>query len=217
MMFRSFGLNEFLLLAQGLRWTVGLTALAFVGSGVLGLAILLCRTVGPRPVRWLAEAWIQMIQGTPLLGHLFVIFFGLALFGIDVPRWLAAAVALSIYGSAFLAEIWRGALEAIPKGQWEASRALGLKSYYELRFVILPQALTIAIPPTVGFLVQLIKNTSLASIIGLVELSRAAQLVNGATFAPFIVYLCTSLLYFLVCFPLTSLSRMLERRAAHGG
>ena len=92
---------------------------------------------------------------------------------------------------------------------------LGIKSYHELRLVILPQALTIAIPPTIGFLVQLIKNTSLASIIGLVELSREAQLVNGATFAPFTVYLCTSLLYFLVCFPLTSLSRMLERRAAH--
>jgi polar amino acid transport system permease protein len=215
-MFRSFGLNEFLLLAQGLKWTIGLTALAFAGSGALGLVLLLCRTGGPVLVRWLVEAWIQLVQGTPLLGHLFVMFFGLALLRIDVPRWLAATIALSIYGSAFLAEIWRGALEAIPKGQWEASRALGMRSYHELRLVILPQALTIAIPPTIGFLVQLIKNTSLASVIGLVELSREAQLVNGATFAPFIVYLCTSFLYFLLCFPLTSLSRMLEWRAAHG-
>jgi len=156
-MFRSFGLNEFLLLAEGLKWTAGLTALAFAGSCVLGLAILLCRTGALRPLRWGIEIWIQVIQGTPLLGHLFLVFFGLALFGVDVPRWLAAAVALSIYGSAFLAEIWRGAVEAIPQGQWEASRALGMRSYHELRLVILPQALTIAIPPTVGFLVQLIK------------------------------------------------------------
>ena len=130
-----------------------------------------------------------------------LVFFGLALFGIDVPRWLAATVALSIYGSAFLAEIWRGAVEAMPEGQWEASGALGLAAGHQLRFVVLPQALTIAIPPTVGFLVQLIKNTSLASIIGLVELSREAQLVNGATFAPFAVYGCTSMLYFALCFP----------------
>ncbi|MBV9113312.1 MAG: amino acid ABC transporter permease [Hyphomicrobiales bacterium] len=211
-MFRSFGPTEFLLLAQGLRWTVGLTALAFAGSGLLGLAILLCRTAEARALRWAAEIWIQVIQGTPLLGHLFVVFFGLALFGLDVPRWLAATVALSIYGSAFLAEIWRGAVQAIPKGQREASRALGMRSYHELRLVILPQALMIAIPPTVGFLVQLIKNTSLASVIGLVELSREAQLVNGATFAPFLVYLCTSGLYFVLCFPLTWLSRGLEKR-----
>lgn len=214
-MFRSFGLNEFLLLAQGLKWTIALTGLAFIGSGLVGLLILLCRTGHARPLRWGAETWIQLVQGTPLLGHIFLVFFGLALFDIDVPRWLAATLALSIYGSAFLAEIWRGALEAIPKGQWEASRALGMGRYQELRLVILPQALTISIPPTVGFLVQLIKNTSLASIIGLVELSREAQLVNGATFAPFIVYLCTSALYFVLCFPLTSLSRVLEKRAAH--
>ncbi len=214
-MFRNFGPKEFLLLAQGLRWTIALTASAFIGSGLLGLAILLLRTGRRRLLRWSSEIWVQLVQGTPLLGHIFLVFFGLALFDIDVPRWAAATVALSVYGSAFLAEIGRGALEAIPKGQWEASRALGMTTYHELRLVILPQALTIAIPPTVGFLVQLIKNTSLASVIGLVELSREAQLVNGATFAPFSVYLCTSALYFALCFPLTSLSRMLERRAAH--
>jgi polar amino acid transport system permease protein len=137
------------------------------------------------------------------------------LFDIDVPRWLAATLALSIYGSAFLSEIWRGAVEAIPKGQWEASAALGMKLHQQLRLVVLPQALTIAIPPTVGFLVQLIKNTSLASIIGLIELSREAQLINGATFAPFLVYFCTSALYFALCYPLTALSRRLEARRVH--
>lgn len=213
-MFRSFGPFEFLLLATGLRWTVALTALAFLGSGTLGLLVLMLRTGRIRVLRWAAVVWIQVVQGTPLLGHIFLVFFGLALFDIDVPRWLAATVSLSIYGSAFLSEIWRGAVEAIPKGQWEASRALGLRSGLQLRLVVLPQALTIAIPPTVGFLVQLIKNTSLASIIGLIELSREAQLVNGATFAPFAVYLCTSALYFLLCFPLTTLSRRLERRRA---
>ena len=211
-MFRSFGPNEFLLLATGLRWTVALAALAFLGSFLLGLGILLLRVGRIKIVRWAAMAWIQVVQGTPLLGHMFLIFFGLALFDIDVPRWLAATAALSIYGSAFLSEIWRGAVEAIPKGQWEASASLGLGFFRQLRLVVLPQALALAIPPTVGFLVQLVKNTSLASIIGLVELSREAQLVNGATFAPFAVYLCTSLLYFALCFPLTALSHRLEAR-----
>ncbi|MBV8912285.1 MAG: amino acid ABC transporter permease [Acetobacteraceae bacterium] len=213
-MFRNFGANEILMLAAGLQWTAGLTALAFAGSILLGLLLLVLRTGRFRFLRWSAALWIQAVQGVPLLGHIVLVFFGLALFEIDVPRWLAATVALSIYGSAFLSEIWRGAVEAIPRGQWEAAGALGLRRRHQLRLVVLPQAFTIAIPPTVGFLVQLIKNTSLASVIGLVELSREAQLVNGATFAPFAVYSCTSLLYFALCFPLTTLSRRLESRRA---
>ena len=213
-MFRSFGVNEFLLLADGLRWTLGLTALAFLGGGVLGLALLVLRIAPLRASRFLAIVWIQAVQGTPLLGTLFLIFFGLPLVGFDVSRWIAATVALSVYASAFLAEIWRGAVAAIPAGQWEAAAALGLPRLAQLRLVILPQALTIAIPPTVCFLVQLIKNTSLASIIGLVELSRRAQLVNGATFAPFIVYGVTAVLYFCLCFPLTRWSRYLEHARA---
>jgi polar amino acid transport system permease protein len=214
MMFRSFDINEFLLLADGLRWTLALAALAFLGGGILGLALLVLRIAPLKALRFLAIGWIQAVQGTPLLGTLFVIFFGLPLFGFDVSRWLAATVALSVYASAFLAEIWRGAVAAIPAGQWEAAAALGLPRLAQLRLVVLPQALTIAIPPTVGFLVQLIKNTSLASIIGLVELSRRAQLVNGATFAPFIVYGATAALYFCLCFPLTRWSRHLEHARA---
>jgi polar amino acid transport system permease protein len=213
-MFRSFGFDEFVLLLDGARWTLALTALAFAGGGALGLVLLVLRIAPLRALRWLALGWIQAVQGTPLLGHLFLIFFGLPLIGFDVSRWVAATVAMSVYGSAFLAEIWRGAVEAIPAGQWEAASSLGLPSLTQLRLVILPQALTIAIPPTVGFLVQLVKNTSLASIIGLIELSRRAQLVNGATFAPFIVYGVTAVLYFCLCFPLTRWSRALERARA---
>jgi polar amino acid transport system permease protein len=213
-MFRSFGFDEFVLLLDGARWTLALTALAFAGGGALGLVLLVLRIAPLRALRWLALGWIQAIQGTPLLGLLFLIFFGLPLIGFDVSRWVAATVAMSVYGSAFLAEIWRGAVEAIPVGQWEAASSLGLPRVTQLRLVILPQALTIAIPPTVGFLVQLVKNTSLASIIGLIELSRRAQLVNGATFAPFIVYGVTAVLYFCLCFPLTRWSRALERARA---
>jgi polar amino acid transport system permease protein len=119
MIFRGFGLNDLLILLDGLRWTLGLTVAAFLGSSVLGLLLLLLRT-GPTPVlRFAAMFWIQALQGIPLLGVLFVTYFGVALFGINVPRWLAAAVALSLYGSVFLAEIWRGALEAVPKPNFD--------------------------------------------------------------------------------------------------
>jgi polar amino acid transport system permease protein len=213
-MFRQFGLNELLMLLGGLQWTAGLTVLAFVGSVVLGLLLLMLRVAQFRVLRWVASGWIQMVKGTPLLGLLFVAFFALPLFGWDVSRWVAATVALSVYGSAYLADIWRGAVAAVPFGQWEASAALGLARWRQLRLVVLPQAFAIAIPPTVGFLVQLIKNTSLASVIGVVELSREAQLVNGATFAPFLVYGCVCLLYFVLCYPLTAWSRILEARLA---
>jgi polar amino acid transport system permease protein len=212
MIFRGFGFNDLLILLDGLRWTFGLTVAAFLGSGVLGLLLLLLRT-GPTPLlRLAAMLWIQTLQGIPLLGVLFVTYFGVALFGINVPRWLAAAVALSFYGSVFLAEIWRGALEAVPKGQWEAAAALGLSRLATVRLIVLPQALTIAIPATVGFLVQLVKDTSLASIIGVVDLMREAQLVNTVTFAPFAVYGSVAVLYFALCYPLTRWSRHLERQ-----
>jgi len=213
-MFRSFGWNEFLVLLDGVQWTVALSLVAFAGGGTLGLVVLFLRVAPARLLRWLAVGYIQTIQGTPLLGHLFIVFFGLPLFGFAVSRWFAVTFAMSIYASAFLAEIWRGAVQAIPKGQWEAGSALGLSRFKQFRLVILPQALTIAIPPTIGFMVQIVKNTSLASIIGFVELSRRAQLVNSTAFEPFVVYGVTALLYFCLCFPMTRWSRALERKRA---
>ena len=135
-----------------------------------------------------AQGYIELFQGTPLLMQLFLAFFGLGLFGIDVPAWLAAGVALILWTAAFLAEIWRGCVEAIAKGQWEASASLGMGYLQQMRYVILPQALRIAIPPTVGFSVQVVKGTALTSIIGFVELSKAGTVVTNATFQPFTVY-----------------------------
>jgi polar amino acid transport system permease protein len=203
---------DLLYLLSAARWTLALTAIAFIGGGLLGLLIMLLRVVPARPVNWLAVGWIQMIQGTPLLAQLFVFFFGFAIFGYRVSPWLAAGVAFSIYASAFLAEIWRGCVQAVPRQQWEASAALGLGFGQQLRYVIVPQAFRIAIPPTVGFLVQLVKNTSLASVIGFVELTREGQITTGATFRPFTIYGIVAVLYFCICFPLSQWSQRLERR-----
>jgi polar amino acid transport system permease protein len=155
-----------------------------------------------------------LFQSTPLLMQLFLVYFGLPGLGIEVSAWLAAAVCLTLYSGAFLTDIWRGAVEAIPRGQWDGSSSLGLHYFAQLRLVILPQAMRIAIPPTVGFLVQLVKATALASIVGFHELTRTAQIVTNATFQPFVVYGMVALIYFAMCYPLTDLSRRLERRLA---
>ncbi|MBF6989972.1 MULTISPECIES: amino acid ABC transporter permease [unclassified Cupriavidus] len=194
------------------RWTVLLSLVAFVGGGLVGLLVLLMRT-GKRPVaRRLAQAYIELFQGTPLLMQLFLAFFGLALFGIEVPAWLAAGLALTLWTSAFLAEIWRGCVEAIPRGQWEASGSLAMDYVQQMRYVILPQALRIAVAPTVGFGVQVIKGTALASIIGFTELSKAGTMIVNATFQPFTVYAAVALMYFALCWPLSQYSKMLERK-----
>jgi polar amino acid transport system permease protein len=196
------------------RWTLLLSAIAFAGGGILALVLLVLRFGFGKWVQRTIGLYVELFQSTPLLMQLFLVYFGLPALGIDVSAWLAAAVCLTFYSSAFLTDIWRGAVEAIPRGQWDGSSSLGLHYLAQLRLVILPQALRIAIPPTVGFLVQLVKSTALASIVGFHELTRTAQIVTNATFQPFIVYGLTALIYFAMCYPLTDLSRRLERRLA---
>jgi polar amino acid transport system permease protein len=209
-MIRSFTSDELLYLLSAARWTIALSVIGFLGGGLGGLVVMLLRVGRSRLLAAFAVAYIELFQGTPLLGQLFVMYFGLGLVGIDVNPWIAAAVALTLNSSAFLGEIWRGCIQAIPKPQWEASASLGLTFLQQVRYVILPQAVRLAVPPTVGYMVQVIKSTSLASVIGFVELTRAAQIINAATFRPFLVYFFVGAIYFAICYPLTVLSRRLE-------
>ena len=211
-MIREFSFNDVLYLVAAMRWTLALTAIAFLGGGPVGLTVALFRVSAFAPLRWIGTIYVLAVQGTPLLAWLFVFFFGLSIVGVEVSPWIAAAAAYSIYAGAFLGEIWRGCLQAIPKTQWEAGASLGLSFTAQLRYIIVPQATRLAIPPTVGFLVQLIKNTSLAAVIGFIELTREGQLTTAVTFRPFTVYLTVAALYFALCFPLTQVARRLERR-----
>lgn len=198
------------------RWTILLSLIAFAGGGLVGLALLVSRIARwPGAERGVA-LYVQLFQGTPLLMQLFLAYFGLSLLGLDVSAWFAAGLALTLYTSAFLAEIWRGCVDAVPKGQWEASASLALSLREQLRWVIGPQALRIAVPPTVGFLVQVIKGTALASVIGFVELTKAGTMITNATFRPFTVYACVALLYFALCWPVSAWSRRLERSLRRG-
>lgn len=211
-MIREFAPVDIIYLITAARWTVLLALTAMLGGGLLGLVVAVLRVVPVKPLNWVAIAYINLIQGTPLLGQLFVFFFGLPLIGLTVDSWTAAAWSLSIYASAFFGEIWRGSLQSISQRQWEAGASLGLTYRQRLFNVVLPQAVRISIAPTVGFLVQLVKNTSLTSLIGFIELTRAAQIISGATFAPLPVYLTAAAIYFVICFTLSQLSQMLERR-----
>jgi polar amino acid transport system permease protein len=211
-MIREFTFTDVLYLIAAMRWTLALTAIAFVGGAAVGLMVALLRVSSFAPARWLGAIYVHAVQGTPLLAWLFLFFFGLSIVGVDVSPWIAAAASYSIYAGAFLGEIWRGCLQAIPKTQWEAGASLGLPVTAQLRYIIVPQATRLAIPPTVGFLVQLIKNTSLAAVIGFIELTREGQLTTATTFRPFSVYITVAVLYFALCFPLTQVSRRLERR-----
>lgn len=211
-MIREFASPDVVYLLLAARWTLLLALVAMVGGGILGLLVALSRVAPFRPLNWLTILYINLIQGTPLLGQLFVFFFGLPLIGIQVDAWTAAAISLSIYASAFFGEIWRGSLQSVSPRQWEAGASLGLSYAQRLFYVVLPQAFRIAIAPTVGFLVQLVKNTSLTALIGFVELTRAGQIISGATFAPLPVYLTVAAIYFVICFSLSELSHRLERK-----
>ena len=194
------------------RWTIALSLMAFVCGGAVGLLLLFARMSGFRALQRFVFLYVEFFQGTPLLMQLFMLFFGVALFGIEISPWMAASLALTFWTSAFLTEIWRGCVESVPKGQWEAGASVALTYLEQMRYVILPQALRIAVPPTVGFSVQVIKGTALASIIGFVELTRAGTMINNATFRPFLVYSIVGLIYFALCYPLSLLAKSLERR-----
>ena len=190
-----------------------LSLVAFVGGSAVGFVIAIMRTTQSRVLSLLTAGYIQLFQGTPVLMQLFLFYYGLAvLFNMQVDAWPAVALAFTLYSGAFLGEIWRGSIQAIPRTQWEASACLSLDYFQQLRFVILPQAMRISIPPTVGFLVQLVKGTSIAAIIGFVELTRAGQLIVNVTFEPMIVYPVVAALYFAICWPLSLLARFLERQ-----
>ncbi|HZY16952.1 MAG TPA: amino acid ABC transporter permease [Ramlibacter sp.] len=211
---RTFGVSEFLFILEAAKWTIGLSLMAFAGGAIGGLLVALARTSGHAVLRTVSTVFVQVFQGTPLLLQLFLVFFGAPVLGWDMNPWLAAGFALILNTSAFLGEIWRGCIQAIPRGQWEAAEALGLHYVARMRDVVLPQAFKIALPPTVGYMVQVVKGTSLAAIIGFTEVTRAGQIINNATFQPLIVFSVVAAIYFVLCWPLSLLAGRMERRQA---
>ncbi|HEV2510734.1 amino acid ABC transporter permease [Bosea sp. (in: a-proteobacteria)] len=208
------GILELTYLLQGLLWTLLLAAIGFAGGIVFGVVVALMRVSASPWLRIPAIGWIGLFQGTPLLMQLFVAYFGLPLLGFDFPAWAAVSVALTAHASAFLGEIWRGAIQAVPRGQSEAADALGLSARSRMVDVIMPQAFKLSLPATVGFLVQLLKGTSLAAIVGFIELTRAGTIVSNQIYKPLLVFGVVGAMYFALCWPLSLWGRRLERKMA---
>ena len=215
-MIREFTQSEFIFILSSARWTLLLTVLALVLGGLLGFLVAIARTARLAPLRLLAAGWIGLVQGIPVLILLFLAYYGLSMLGFDLPPIVAASISMAFYASAYLGEIWRGCIQSVPKPQWEAAEGLALSRTQRMVKVILPQAIRIATPPTVGFMVQIIKNTSLASVVGFVELMRSGQIVNNSLFEPFAIYAIIAVTYFAMCYPLSLFSQRLERRMGRG-
>ena len=211
-MIGSFSLVHLVYLIKSVWWTLVLSGLAFTLGGLGGFGLMLARVSPRRWLRWSAVFYIECIQGIPLQILLFIVYYGLSVYGISLPSLVAAGIALMIYVSAYLADIWRGCIEAMPKPQWEASECLALTRWQTLRLVIIPQAMRLSLPPTVGFLVQIIKMTSLASVIGFVELTRAGQLINNTIFQPFLIFSLVGAFYYVLCYPLSRWSEAMEKK-----
>lgn len=199
-------------LLMGLRWTVLLSLIAFVGGSAVTVLCVWGRLSGMRWVNRLISGYIAFFQGTPLLMQLFLIFFGLSVWQINLSPLVAASVGLMLFTGAFLADIWWAAFRAISKGQWHAARVLGMTRTQTVRYIIVRQAFRHAIAPTVGLAVQVIKNTALASAIGVAEMTRIASIVNNATLQPLTLFGLLALGYFCLCYPLSRYARHLEER-----
>lgn len=212
-MFRQFTDTQIIsALLFAAQWTILLSLIAFAGGSVLGALLTYARVMPNRWLAWLAGGFSGAVQSTPLLMLLFLTFFGLPMFGIPTSALLAAAFGLILFSGAFLNEIWTSAIKSVPSGQWEAARSAGLSFMQTLQLVIAPQALRLALPSTVGFCVQIVKGTAVASIIGFIDITRTGRDLNNAAFRPFFIFTVAALIYFCLCFPLSWASRRLEAR-----
>jgi His/Glu/Gln/Arg/opine family amino acid ABC transporter permease subunit len=207
-----------LLLVQGFWNTVRLCTLGLVIGAVIALVVGLGRASRRRWLWMPAAAYIEVIRDSPLLMQLYVIFFALPiLLKVEVPVFWAGVAALVVNGSAFMAEIVRAGVQSVQRDQWEAARSLGMGYVQIMRWIVLPQAVRVMIPPGVGLFIGLVKDSSIVSVLSYVELTRAGQILMEKTFLSFQVFGIVAALYFAICYPLSRLARYSERRLKVGG
>ncbi|HWX60981.1 amino acid ABC transporter permease [Bradyrhizobium sp.] len=196
----------------GLGWTMAYTIGTILLGTLLGLIVGMVRVKRWPVIDWLLIAYIELFRCTPLLVQIIWFYYAFpVVIGLNIPAHVAAVSVLTLYGGAFYAEIVRGSIESVPRGQWDAASALGLRGWYLLRLVILPQALKPMMAPYVNQSVTQLKNTSLVSVIAVPDLVYNATLINAETYRPLEVYTVVALIYFAILFPATLAGRRLER------
>jgi polar amino acid transport system permease protein len=204
--------NYRIVLAQGFIVTLELSALAIVCSTLFGFVTGLALTSKSKGLKAPFKVYVEIFRGSPLLIQLFMIFFGFPYIGIQIGIFETTILVFTLYGGAYIAEIVRSGIESIPKGQFEAAASIGLTYSQTMGKIILPQAMKVSLPPLMGFHIGLIKDTSIASVIGYMELVREGKAIINITSRPFDVYIVISLLYFIVCYPLSRFVSAMEKR-----
>ncbi len=204
-------------LMEGFKVTLYLAAISIVLSFFLGTFLGMARIAKSALIRIPATVYIEVVRGTPLIMVIFWIFFLLPIVvGHSIEPFTSAVAAFVIFTSAYIAEIVRAGIQSIPAGQVEAALSSGLNYWQTMRHVVLPQAITKMIPPLVGQFIALFKDTSLAYIIGVLELTRRATIVNNREFRSFEIFTCVALIYFVVCYGMSRYAKFLEKRRRVG-
>lgn len=203
-------------LLRGTGVTIVLVLASGVAGTILGLVFGVLRSAPLAVLRWLAAIYTNFIRGIPILIILLFLYYEIPLLFpyATFSQTITAVIGLSVYSGAYMAEIFRGSIQAIPRGQWEAGEALGLNYVQKMRYVVMPQALKIAVPPAVGFLIALVKASSLVSVIAATDLTRAGKIVSSQNHAPLATFLVVAALYFVVSYPMSLFGRWYERRLA---
>lgn len=203
-------------LIEGLGVTIVMSAVGMLCGLALGVLVCAARVAERTYIRWLGSAYVSVFRGVPLVVQLMVVFYALPVIGVSLPAIVAALIALSFCSAAYIGEILRGGLLAIPKGHVEAARMLGFPTIQIWRKILIPQTLTISLPSLVNELILLLKASSLISVIGIAELTRTSQNIAAATYRPLEIYLAAAALYLCINLLLAMAGRAAERRLAPG-
>ena len=209
-------LHGYWYLLRGAEMTLLMAVVAVIPATLLGIAIALLQIFGSRFARTAVVGYLFFIRGIPLLVLLTFTYYLLPLTGIDLPPFWGVVLVLAFYYGAFMSEVFRAGILSLPRAQWDAARSLGMTRRLMLQIVIFPQALRLAAPPFVNLCVNLVKATSLVSIVGLWELTMASREIVERTLAPFQIFLGAAAIYFCICYTLALYGKYLERRVLHG-
>lgn len=201
------------LLLHGVAITLLLTVSAAIIATLLGFVFAAAQLFGGRVLRIIVETYLYIVRGVPLLVLLFAMYYALPYAGINVDPVSGGALVIGLYFAAFMADVFRGAVLVVPKGQWEAGRSIGLRTPRILTDIVIPQALRVAGPPYINTVIMLVKGTSLVSIIGLSDVTFVGRQIVERTLAPFEIFGGVALIYFVICFALSRCGAYLERRA----
>lgn len=201
---------------RGAGLTVGLVLASGIAGTIIGVLFGVARSAPLAPIRWLAAIYTNFIRGIPILIILLFLYYEIPLLFpyATFSQSITAFIGLSVYAGAYMSEIFRGSIQAIPRGQLEAGEALGLNYVQRMRNVVLPQALKIAVPPGIGFLIALVKASSLVSVIAATDLTRAGRIITSQNHQPLATFLVVAAFYFIISYPLSLLGRWYERRLA---